>query len=137
MKILFICAGNVARSQIAEAIFNDSSQEKNIAISAGTKVVRKGSNKEGQKIIEKDLNVIKVMKEIGIDVSNNTRNQLTLEMFTEAERVVVMMPSENLPEYLKPSDKVVFWEVPDPYNQSFEFMRQVRDQIQSMVNNLI
>lgn len=137
MKILFICAGNVARSQMAEAIFNNLSKGKDIAISAGTKVVREGSNKEGQKIKDKDMNIVNVMQEIGIDVSDYERKQITPEMFKEADKVIVINPSKNLPQYLHPSEKVIFWDIDDPYNQDLEFARKVRDQIHAMISNLI
>ena len=137
MKVLFICGGNVARSQMAEAIFNNLSDGKNSAVSAGTKVIREGSNREGQKIKEKDINIVNVMKEISIDVSNHVRNQITPRMFADADRVIVMVPSENIPEYVKSDSKTFFWDIPDPFNQSFEFMRQVRNQIQYLVKNLI
>jgi len=137
MKILFICAGNVGRSQMAEAIFNNLSKEKDVATSAGTKVIREGSNHEGQKIKYKDMNIVDVMKEISIDVSDYTRKQLTPEMFNDADRVVVMNPSENVPDYVKQNEKTIFWEVLDPYNQDLEFARQVRDQLKVKIEDFI
>jgi len=136
MKILFICAGNVGRSQIAEAIFNNISKSSS-AISAGTKVIREGSNREGQKLKDKDMNIVMVMDEMGIDVSNYTRKQLTEEMFNETDKVIVINPSENIPEYVKQDKKTIFWEIPDPFNQDIEFARQVRNQLQTMVSNFI
>ena len=56
-KVLFICVGNAARSQMAEAFFNVFSKEGR-AISAGVKL------KE-----EVDPNAVRVMKEVGIDIS--------------------------------------------------------------------
>ncbi len=56
MKILFVCKANNGRSQLAEAIFNKLVEGKHQATSAGTKVVREDSNKEGQKI--SDINII-------------------------------------------------------------------------------
>ena len=59
IKILFVCVHNSARSQIAEAYFNNLIDNKYIAESAG---IEPGS-----------LNqlVVEVMKEDGIDISNN------------------------------------------------------------------
>jgi protein-tyrosine-phosphatase len=100
-------------------------------------VIREGSNREGQKIIDKDMNIVNVMKEVGIDVSNSVRNQLTPEMFAKADKVIVIVPSENIPEYVKHNNKVIFWEVPDPFNRSLEFAREVRNQLQTMIKNFI
>ena len=137
MKILFICAGNVGRSQMAEAIFNNLSDGKSMADSAGTKVVREDSNREGQKIKDKDMNIVNSMQEIGLDVSDYKRKQLTLKMFDEADIVIVINPSENIPEYVQLDKKTIFWEVPDPYNEDLEFTRKVRDQLQSIIPNFI
>lgn len=139
MKILFICRGNVARSQIAEAIFNNLSEKKHIAVSAGTKVVKEDISKEGQKIkdIDTATNIIITMREVGIDVSDHIRNQLTFEIFEKADKVIVMAEMETVPEYLKQSGKVIFWEVSDPKGQSLEFTRQIRNQINILIENLI
>jgi protein-tyrosine-phosphatase len=135
MKILFICKANHGRSQLAEAIFNKLSEGKHQAVSAGTKVTREDSNKEGQRI--SDTNIITVMKEIGIDVSENVRNQVTEEMVKEVDKIIVMSEPENTPEYLKTSDKAIFWEVSDPYNKSLEFVRDIRNQLQVLISAFI
>src|SRR3989344_8136411 len=111
MKILFVCRANQGRSQLAEAIFNNLSKGKHKAISVGTKVIREDSNKEGEKI--SDQNIITAMKEVGVDISQNVRNQLTPETLNEADRVIVMSEPENTPHYLKGSPKAIFWEIPD------------------------
>jgi arsenate reductase len=141
MKILFVCKGNIGRSQIAEGLFNSLTDGKHVATSAGLTVTKDDSNNEGQKIIDRDENIITVMKEIGLDVSKNVRNQLTPEMLGSADRVVVMAPPEVIPEYLKQSRKVVFWDVPDPADLPWghirlEFTRDVRRQLEVLTNNL-
>ena len=135
MKIVFVCKANHGRSQLAEALFNNLSKGKHTAISAGTKIIREGVNREGQAIL--DPNVITVMKEVGIDVSENVRNQFTPEMLKEADKVVVMAEPENTPLYLSESEKAIFWNVPDTYNQNVEFVRSVRDKIKILVSDLI
>lgn len=132
MKVLFICVGNVGRSQMAEAIFNNLFKGMHTAISAGTQV-----SKENQKIKDRDPNIVAVMKEIGIDVSENMRNQLTPEILREADEVVVMAEKETIPDYLNQNKKAIFWKVADPKGQTLEFAREVRDQIQALVNDFI
>jgi len=58
-KILFMCTHNSCRSQMAEGITNHLLSDKIIAYSAGTKKSRV------------DPYAIKVMKELGIDISEN------------------------------------------------------------------
>lgn len=137
--VLFVCRGNVGRSQMAEALFNTLSKGKDVAISAGTRVVREGSNKEGQKLKYKSgaEEAIVALQEIGIDASENVRNQLTPEMLAEADKVIVMAQPETIPEYLAKSNKAIYWNVPDPHGQSLEFTRKVRNQLQDLVGELI
>ena len=135
MKIVFVCKANHGRSQLAEALFNNLTKGKHTAISAGTKVIREDANKEGQTI--SDPNIITAMKEVGIDVSQNVRNQFTPEMLKEADKVVVMSEPENTPSFLSQSEKAIFWNIPDTYNQNLEFVRGVRDQLKILVSDLI
>jgi len=101
MKILFVCRGNVGRSTMAAALFTKYSGIK--AFSAGTKVLEN----ENQKIKEIPLAepVIRFMKKEGINVAENTRTQLTLEMIPEFDKIIVMAEPETIPEYLSKSDK--------------------------------
>ena len=135
MKIVFVCKANHGRSQLAEALFNNLTKGKHTAISAGTKVIREDANREGQ--IISDPNIITVMKEMGIDVSQNVRNQFTPEMLDTADKVIVMSEPENTPFFLSQSEKAIFWDVPDTYNQNLEFVRGIRDKLKVLVSDLI
>ena len=136
MKILFVCKGNIARSQMADIIFNKLSK-RHYAISAGTVV---GSH-EGQKIDDmddlSDQYVIDCMKEIGLDVSEKTRKQLTKDMVEKADKIIVMAEIETIPNYLKNSKKTIFWNIENPKGKSLEEHRLVRDRIKTKVEELI
>ena len=135
MKVIFVCKANQGRSQLAEALFNNLSKGKHTAISAGTKVIREDANREGQ--IISDQNIITVMKEEGVNISRNVRNQLTPEMLKEADKVIVMSEPENTPSFLSQSEKAILWNVPDTYNQNLEFVRGIKNKIKILVNDLI
>jgi arsenate reductase (thioredoxin) len=140
MKVLFICRGNVARSQFGEIFLNKLTEGKHTAISAGTVVANKeGNSKDGQKF--KDLSgaepVVEVMKEVGIDILEKARYQLTPTMVDEADKIIVMAEKESIPDYLSKSDKVVTWNVEDPKGKSLEFTRNIRDQVLSLVVDLV
>jgi arsenate reductase len=70
IKVLFVCVHNSARSQMAEAFLNELSGDKFYAESAG---FEKG-----------ELNplVVEVMKEIGIDISQN-KTKSVFDFFKE------------------------------------------------------
>lgn len=122
MRVLFICKGNVGRSQMAEAFFNRFSKHQ--GVSAGTHV----SKKEGQSVHEL---VINCMAELGYDLSGQKRKQLTPEMVEEADKVVVITKKEDLPDYVKNYPNLVFWDVEDAVNTSYGFHCKIRDQIKT------
>jgi len=133
MKILFVCRGNVGRSTMAAALFTKYSGIK--AFSAGTKVLEN----ENQKIKEIPLAepVIRFMKKEGINVVENTRTQLTLEMIPEFDKVIVMAEPETIPEYLSKSDKVEFWNIKDPKGMDDEGYKKIISQIKSKLKQFI
>jgi protein-tyrosine-phosphatase len=136
MKILFICRGNVGRSQIAEAVFDKITEGKHEVTSAGTWVYDKaGISKDGQLL--KDLpgaeKIIVTLSNIGINVSENKRTQLTPEMLSDADKVVVMAESHTIPDYLKNRKDAIYWEVEDPKEMNQEETNKIRNQIENLV----
>jgi protein-tyrosine-phosphatase len=140
MKILFICRGNVARSQMAESIFNNIMDHTMISTSAGTLVENKdGESRDG--VALKDTkgaeNVIESISLIGIDIADNVRTQLTPEILEDCDRAVVMAEPETIPDYLQKSDKMILWQVEDPKGMDLEATSEIRDQIESLIHDLI
>ena len=78
-KVLFVCVGNAGRSQMAEAFFNHIAKGKAQAMSAGTNPAS-----------AVDPTVIRVMQEVGIDISRNHPKKLTVEMMEQADKVISM-----------------------------------------------
>lgn len=139
MKILFVCRGNVGRSQIAEALFNDLSKNHR-AISAGTKVFDKeGNSAEGEKLKDREgaKHIVAVMDEMELDVRLAERNQITERMVQDSDLIIVMAEKDTLPEFLLRSDNVRYWEIGDPKNQTLEEVRVTRDTLKNLVAELI
>jgi len=80
--------------------------------------------------------VIEVMKELGIDLSNHIRKQLTPELVNKADKIIVMDKKENLPDYLINSGKMIFWDVEDAAGTDLEFHQKIRDQIKTLVDSI-
>ena len=140
MKILFVCTGNVGRSQIAEAIFNSLTKGKHTAVSAGTRVFdSEGVSQQGQKLHERESakEVIESLKKVGFDVSNNQRDQVTKEMAENADRIVVMAEQETIPDFLINNAKVTLWTIEDPWNKDQQTTDRIRDEITEKVKLLI
>lgn len=142
MNILFICRANVGRSQMAEALFNKLSG-KHHSESAGTSVDN-NRGKTGQTLEEfaRDIdhkadNVIKVLKEEGIDVSKNRRTQLQESMLEKFDKVFVLCDEKECPDYLLNNDKVKFCFVTDAKGTDYDFHIKIREEIKKLVKSIL
>jgi len=81
--------------------------------------------------------VIAYMRGEGIDVSENTRGQLTPKMVDEADRVVVITSKDSWPDYLVKSEKVAFWDIPNAVGMTPAAARVVYDQVKQSVKDLV
>lgn len=124
-KVLFVCVGNSARSQMAEGFFNHLAKGKAIAASAGT-----SPSSEISPL------AIQVMKEAGIDISRHKPKKLTPEMLDGADRVITMGcgVEESCPSAFVPTED---WALDDPKGKPIEEVREIRDQIKNRVEKLI
>jgi arsenate reductase len=132
METLFVCVGNVGRSQMAEAFYRRMSKGGDVA-SAGTK----GEMFAGIPLKNFAGKTVRVMDEIGYDISMNVPKKLTRSMVDNVDRVIVMAEKDTWPDYLKESHKVIFWDVPDAKGTSVQFHRNRRDQIRELVKELV
>ena len=131
MKILFVCKGNVARSQMAEAFFNKLSK-KNRAFSAGANPGIHLGN-----IVGKYKDLARCMKDIGIDISQKKSKKLTKEMIEKADVVVSLINKKILPDYVTKSPKLKLFKVEDPGGENYEFHCKIRDRIKKYVKKLV
>lgn len=122
-KVLFACTQNSFRSQVAEAFFNSKPPKEWVAISAGPKP----SNSVNPKAIE-------LMRERGVDISGKTTRKLTREMESEADIVVIVCGSECP---IVNAKYVEHWSVENPAEMSLDDAREVVNEIEEKVNDLI
>jgi len=122
-KVLFVCRENACRSQMAEGFFNTSGTNK-WAKSAGINPIDKV-----------DLIAIKVMKEIGVDISQKKPEILTPEMNNEFDYIITMGCIDRCP--ITPKEKTIEWSIEDPKGKPIEKYRDIRDMIKHHVEKLI
>ena len=135
MDILFVCVGNVGRSQIAEAFFNQSSQHQ--ATSAGLGVGDADGQTVGERALSRPGSMLQVVREEeGLDLSAKLRNQLTPELVARADRVIVIAPEAEYPPYLE-DNKVTFWDVQDIAGEPQDRVHQLKEQIKERVRLLV
>jgi len=125
-KILFVCVENAGRSQMAEAFFRKYMPEGFEAISAGTK-----PSTQVNPIVSQ------AMKEIGIDIENQTPKHISQQIISESDKAINMgcMDKESCPALFMKN--ILDWEIPDPKGKSIEEVRKIRDQIKTKVMILI
>ena len=125
-KVLFVCVENAGRSQMAEGFFKKYAPNGFKTLSAGTKPVSQ-------------INpiVVQAMKEVGIDISKQKSKELIDEMVRESDTVINMgcMDKNFCPTIWLP--KVIEWGMDDPKGQSIEKVREIRDEIEQRVKELV
>ena len=138
MKVLFVCHQNVGRSQMAKAFYNTLTGSHD-ADAAGTVVHEQGQTLQERKRTSSSKNffVLDAMAEKGIDISQATREQLTREKLSNFNLVVSMESKKETPQWLLESPKYIFWDVPDPRGQELERTREIRDDIEARVTDLL
>jgi arsenate reductase len=79
--------------------------------------------------------VVEVMRELGIDLSDRMPRALTVELAERADIVVTMGCGDACP-YI-PGKRYIDWNLPDPKGRPLEEVRATRDEIQRRVSTLI
>jgi arsenate reductase (thioredoxin) len=78
--------------------------------------------------------VVEVMGELGIDLSGRVPHQLTDEDVEWAELVVTMGCGDACP--VLPGKRYLDWKILDPMGLRIEIVREIRDQIAGLVDEL-
>ncbi|MFA4992379.1 MAG: arsenate reductase ArsC [Candidatus Omnitrophota bacterium] len=123
-KILFVCVENSCRSQIAEGFAKALGGLKLEVYSAGSK--------PGGKV---SPDAVKVMREIGIDISTAKSKGFNDLPAKEFDYVVTMGCKDICP--LVPAKEHIDWNIEDPKGKDEKFFRKTRDLIKEKVESLI
>jgi arsenate reductase (thioredoxin) len=122
---LFACVHNAGRSQMAAAWFNrlaDGSRAR--GLSAGTQPAGRVHPE-----------VITVMGEVGIDLTDAVPQKLTDDLARQAQVLITMGCGDECP-YV-PGARTEDWPIPDPKGQGLEAVRAIRDDVQARVETLL
>jgi arsenate reductase len=79
--------------------------------------------------------VVEVMKEKDIDIASESPRKLTDEMGLNADVIVTMGCGDACPVY--PGKRYLDWELMDPANKDVDEVRQIRDEIERRVRDLL
>jgi arsenate reductase (thioredoxin) len=123
-SILFICIGNACRSQMAEGFARHYGGDKILAFSAGSRPAG----------FVAPL-AIEVMKEKGIDITRHHSKAISELPRQSFDYVVTMGCGDECP-WVK-GKLHLDWQIADPIGRPIEFFRQVRDEIEEKVKELV
>jgi multimeric flavodoxin WrbA/protein-tyrosine-phosphatase len=124
-KILFACRENACRSQMAGAFAQYLAGDKFEVINGGS-----------QPADQVNPDMVKAMHEKGIDMAYRVPQSIESAISeTTPDFIVTMGCGEECP-YV-PGARMLDWDLPDPAGKPPELMRQVRDEIEKNVKNLI
>lgn len=124
--VLFVCLRNAGRSQMSAALFERAAGGRHRALSAGTL-----ADPDGHVHPE----VVEVMRELGIDLSDRRPQKLTSELAEQAGVVVTMGCGDACP-YI-PGKRYVDWDLIDPADRPIAEVRAVRDDIARRIETLV
>ena len=124
--VLFVCVENAGRSQMAEGFFRKYAPRGYVTLSAGTKP-------------SGEINplAVEVMKEVGIDISNQKSKEITEDMMRDSEKIVNMgcMDNSFCPTLFLPH--VIDRRIEDPKGKPIEIVREIRDDTEQRVKQLV
>jgi arsenate reductase len=122
---IFACIHNAGRSQMAAAFFNKFADPTLArALSAGTNPAA-----------HVHPEVVRVMREEGIDLARVQPQKLTHELVTTANTLVTIGCGEDWP--FVPGLERFDWPVPDPRGKDIPTVRAIRDEIKLRIENLL
>jgi arsenate reductase (thioredoxin) len=124
MNVIFICVQNAGRSQMAEALFRRATSDGHEARSAGSNPA-----------VRVQPEVIEVMRELGVDLSERAPRRLERADAEWADVVVTMGCGDACPVIL--GKRYIDWELDDPAGQPLGRVREIRDEIARRVDLLV
>jgi arsenate reductase (thioredoxin) len=125
-SILFVCVQNAGRSQMAEGFFKKYAPKEFKGISAGT-------------IPVSEINplAVQVMREVNIDISDQKSKEITEDMIRNSTKIVNMgcMDKQSCPTLFL--HNLLEWNIEDPKDKQIEKVREIRDEIEQRVKELV
>lgn len=123
MNVLFVCTANGGRSVMAERLLRRAAGGRHAVRSAGS---NPGAAAHPQ--------VLEALQEVGIDASDHVPHRLDEEAIDWAD-VIVATCDDACP--VIPGKRYVAWQLPDPKHEPIERVREIRDDIEGRIDELI
>jgi len=131
-KIMFLCTANSCRSQMAEGLARESGKDLIQPFSAGLFPSRVHPR------------AIEVMKEIGIDISNQKSKAIDEKILKQMDIIITLCGhAEAMCPMTPPAIKKIHWPIEDPVGTTgteediINAFRKARDEIKIKIQGLI
>lgn len=135
-KVMFLCTGNTCRSQMAEGLAKELGKDILIPFSAGvnpTGMVHPGA--------------IAAMKELGIDISNQTSKGIDMELLKTMDIIITLCGNAEASCPTTPPEITKYhWGIDDPVvavgteekiaTESRKARDEIKDRIQTLIQSL-
>ncbi len=122
--VLFLCVHNAGRSQMGAGWLRHLAGDRIRVLSAGS-APNEAVNPTA----------VEAMAEAGVDISSNRPQMWTEAMVRDVDVVVSMGCGDECPVY--PGTRRLDWQLEDPAGQGVEMVRGVRDEIRTLVGELL
>jgi arsenate reductase len=122
-NVLFVCVANSGRSVLAERLFRRLVGDRHDARSAGS---APGAHAHPV--------VLEALRDVGIDASDHVPHLLDADDVQWVD-VVVATCDDACP--VIPGKRYVNWQLPDPKGRPVDEVRELRDEIESRVEQLV
>lgn len=123
-SVLFLCVHNAGRSQMAAGWMRHLAGEEVDVFSGGSEPAESVNQV-----------AVQAMDEKGIDISSEIPQPWADEIVRAADVVVTMGCGDACPVF--PGKRYVDWELEDPSGKGIEVVRDIRDEIERRVRNLL
>ncbi|MFY1596560.1 arsenate reductase ArsC [Micromonospora sp. WMMD737] len=123
-SVLFVCVHNAGRSQMAAGWLRH--------LAGDTIEVRSAGSAPADQI---NPIAVDAMREVGIDIVDQTPAQLTWDTAEASDVIVTMGCGDACPVF--PGKRYEDWKLSDPAGQPLDIVRQVRDDIRTRVAQLL
>jgi ArsR family transcriptional regulator len=123
-EVLFVCVENAGRSQLAAGILRQLAGDRVLVRTAGSAPA--GAVR---------TTIVAALDEIGVSLGGEFPKPLTDEAVRAADVVVTMGCGDACPVY--PGRRYLDWDLDDPVGKPIEAVREIRDDIEVRVRELL
>lgn len=123
-QVLFVCVHNAGRSQMAAALLDHHGM--------GRVGVRSAGSAPGDEINQM---AVAALAEWGIGIEDRSPRVLTADDVRESDVVITMGCGDACPVF--PGKRYLDWDLPDPADKDLTVVREIRDDIDRRVRNLL